>query len=177
MEDNLSKVKNKVVLEMIAIAHEFNLFTEDVKSKKKPEDIMGFYQKILPLMYTKAALLPDIEVGDESANERYVAEEHWENVFMALKEKFGPADEYWELDGNNDTIKASMAEKLADIYQDSKDFVMLFQKNLLAAKENAVYEMKRLFMVHWGPRALSVIAQMHQLLYAKEISLEEDFIY
>ncbi len=176
MDDNLSKVKNKVVLEMIAIAHEFNLFTEDL-NKKSLEDILGFYQKILPLMYTKASLLPDIEVSDPTANERYVAEEHWENVFMALKGKLGEREYFWELDANNDTVKASIAEKLADIYQDTKDFVILFQKNLLAAKENAVFEIKRLFKVHWGPRALSTTAQIHQLLYAKEIAAEDEFLF
>jgi len=176
MEDNLSKLKNKNVLEMIAVAHEFNVFTEDV-TKKDAVDILGFYQKILPLMYIKAALLPDIEVSDETANERYVAEEHWENVFMALKNKFDKGDSFWELDENNDSVKASLSEKLADIYQDTKDFVVLFQKNSLAAKENAVFEIKRLFMVHWGPRSIMVLHQIHQLLYSEEIKLENEFLY
>ncbi len=176
MEDNLSKVKNKMVLEMIAVAHEFNVFTEDL-AKKNVNDILGFYQKVLPLMYVKASLLLDIEVSDESANERYVAEEHWESVFMALKGKFGKGDVFWELDESNDSIKASLSEKLADIYQDTKDFVVLFQKNRLAAKENAVFEIKRLLKVHWGPRAISVINQVHHLLYAKEMEQENEFLY
>lgn len=176
MEDNLSKVKSKIVLEMIALSHEFNVFTESL-SGKKLEDVLGFYQKILPLMYIKASLLVDIEVNDESANERYVAEEHWEKVYMDLKTLLGKGDLFWELDPNNDSIKASVSEKIADIYQDTKDFVVLFQKNQLAAKENAVHEIKRLFKVHWGPRALSVGNQIHFLLYSKDMELENDFLY
>ena len=176
MEDNLNKVKNKTVLEMIAVAHEFNVFTEDV-AKKEVNDILGFYEKILPLMYVKASLLPDIEVSDASANERYVAEEHWEGVFMALKGKFEKGDSFWELDENMDSVKASLSEKLADIYQDTKDFVILFQKNSLGAKENATHEIKRLFKVHWGPRAILVLGQLHQLLYTKEIEMENEFLY
>lgn len=173
MEDNLSKLKSNTVLELIHIAHEYNVFTEDA-AKKELKDILSFYQKVLPLMYIKASLLPDIEVSDESANERYVAEEHWETAFMGIKGKVGSADLFWELDEKNDSIKVSLSEKLADIYQDTKDFVVLFQKNQIAAKENATSEMKRLFMVHWGPLALGALTQMHKMQYEKEINIEND---
>jgi hypothetical protein len=176
MEDNLNKIKSTVVLEMIRVAHEFNIFSEDI-AKKNTKDIISFYQKVLPLMYLKASLLPDIEVSDPTANERYVAEEHWESIYMSLKEKFAKADEFWELDENNDSAKASLAEKLADIYQDTKDFVVLFQKNQMAAKENAVFEMKRLFMVHWGPRSISVLNQLHTVLYQQEIEKENEILF
>ncbi|RUA26634.1 MAG: hypothetical protein DSY76_05815 [Bacteroidetes bacterium] len=175
MEENINKIKSTIVLEMIRIAHEYNTFTEDLKNKKV-EDIINFYQKVLPLMYLKASLLPDVEVSDESANERYVTEEHWEEVFMNLKTKFGKADEYWELDDNSDSAKVSLAEKLADCYQDTKDFVVLFQKNKMAAKENAVFEIKRLLKVHWGPRALSALKQLHTILYQEEIDKENEFL-
>ncbi|MCK5856527.1 MAG: DUF5063 domain-containing protein [Bacteroidales bacterium] len=176
MEDNINKIKSSVVLEMIRIAHEFNVFSEDI-AKKETKDIISFYQKVLPLMYIKASLLPDIEVSDESANERYVAEEHWEKIYMHLKEKFAKADEYWELDENNDSIKVSLSEKLADVYQDTKDFVVLFQKNQMAAKENAVFEMKRLFKVHWGPRSISALNHLHIVSYQNEIEKENEMIF
>ncbi len=173
MEENINKIKSTIVLETIRVAHEFNVFSEDI-AKKETKDIVSFYQKVLPLMYIKASLLPEIEVSDPTANERYVAEEHWEGIFMALKGKFGKADEYWELDENNDSVKVSLAEKLADIYQDTKDFVVLFQKNQMAAKENAVFEMLRLFKVHWGPRSLSALNQLHAIIYQAEIDQENE---
>ena len=176
MEDNINKIKSTVVLEMIRVAHEYNVFCEDIV-KKETKDILSFYQKVLPLLYIKSSLLPDIEPSDKSANERYVAEEHWEGIFMNLKEKFSKADEYWELNENYDSVKASLAEKLADVYQDTKDFVVLFQKNQISAKENAVFEIKRLFMVHWGPRCISAINQIHTVLYQKEINEENEQIY
>ena len=176
MEENINKIKSTAVLEMIRVAHEFNIFSEDI-AKKETKDIIGFYQKVLPLMYIKAALLPEIEVSDPSANERYVAEEHWERIYVSLKEKFGKADEYWELDENNDSIKVSLSEKMADVYQDTKDFVVLFQKNQMAAKENAVFEMHRLFKVHWGPRSLSVLNQLHTALYQADIDKENELAF
>jgi len=176
MEGNINKIKSTIVLEMIRVAHEFNVFSESI-AEKDAKDIIGFYQKVLPLMYIKAALLPEIEVSDPTANERYVAEEHWETIYINLKQKFAKADEYWELDENNDSVKVSLAEKLADIYQDTKDFVVLFQKNQIAAKENAVYEIHRLFKVHWGPRALSALNQLHKILYQVDIDAENELIF
>lgn len=171
MVDNLTLIKSNQVLEMITVAHDFCLFTEAVKSKNVA-DVIGYYQKVLPLLYIKGALLPEIEVSDNSANEKYVTEEHWQEVFVTLEEKFGKEDKYWFPDQNNDLIKESLADNLADIYQDMKDFVILFQDTRLAAKENAVADLKRLFAVHWGDRITKASHKIHLTLFNSEIAEE-----
>jgi len=171
MIDNLTLVKSNQVLEMITVAHDFCLFTESVKDKNM-KDLANYYQKVLPLLYIKGALLPEIEVTDNSANEKYVTEEHWQEVFMALEEKFGKEDKYWFPDHNNDLIKESLADNLSDIYQDMKDFVMLFQDTRLAAKENAVADLKRHFPTHWGLRATKALHKIHLTLFNNEIAEE-----
>lgn len=165
--DNLEKVKSTQVLEMIRLAFEFCTFTEDLANKEITV-ALSFYQKLLPLMYIKGSLLPDIEPSDESFNERFVSEEHWEKVFMVAKEKFDKSEYFWLVDSNNDTIKASIAEHIADIYQDMKDFIMLFQNNRLAAKENAVFELKKYLAIHWGVRITALMPVFHNLIYATE---------
>ena len=171
MTDNLTLLKSKQVLEMITVAHDFCLFTESVKGKAL-KDVAGYYQKVLPLLQIKGALLPEIEVSDNSANEKYVTEEHWQEIFMALEGIFGKEDKYWFPDQNNDLIKESLADNLADIYQDMKDFVVLFQDNRLAAKENAVADLKRLFAVHWGLRSSKAAYKIHLTLFNNEIEDE-----
>ncbi len=171
-QDNLEKVKSNIVLEMITVAHDYCLFTESAKGKTKA-DLLGYYQKVLPLLYIKGALLPQIEPEDLSANIKYVTEEHWQEVFMALEELFGNDDKYWHPDSNNDLIKESLADNLADIYQDMKDFVILFQDARLAAKENAVADFFRLFKTHWGLRVPKALKHIHNLLYQELISEEE----
>jgi len=156
-------------LEMITVANDYCLFTEAIKSKEKA-DILSYYQKVLPLLHIKGALLPSVEVSDESANIKYVSEEHWQNVFTALEEKFGEDDKYWFPDHNNDLIKESLADNLADIYQDMKDFVVLFQQPQLAAKENAVADLKALFASHWGFRLVKASYKIHLTLFNNELS-------
>jgi hypothetical protein len=172
-EENINKLKSTQVLELIRVAHEFCVFTEDIENKEIT-DILSFYQKVLPLMYLKGSLLPEIEVSDSSFNERFVTEAIWGEIFMSLKTKFGDDEYFWIADENNELLKVSVADYIADIYQDMKDFVVLFQKDRIAAKENAVFSIRKYQIVHWGPRLTTVLPTIHRLFYAKEIALFEE---
>ncbi len=164
-------IASRNVLEMLTVAHEYCLFVEKA-SEYKQEDILDYLQKISPLLYLKGTLLPDIQVEYPEANERYVTEEQWEAVFTPLRDKFGSLDQYWYHDYNdvdaNDPIKGSLADNYADIYQDLKDFTLLYQKNSRAAKENAVAELRKLFVVHWGNRLVTAHRYIHYILMARK---------
>lgn len=172
-KENLEKVKSSTVLELIRVAHEFCVFTEALE-KKDITDILSFYQKVLPLMYVKGSLLPLLTDVDPSFNEKFVAEEHWQQVFMNVKSKFGTDEYYWQVDENKEPMKASIAENIADIYQDMKDFVVLFQKNQLSSKENAVLDVRKYLAFHWGPQLTAAMAHIHNLNYAIEIKENEE---
>lgn len=171
-------VYNRNVLEMLAVANEFCVFIEKSDDYTK-EEVLGFLQKICPLLYLKGALLPMVEPAHPEANERFVTEEKWEMVFNSLRAKFQPADEFWFADAafeeSPEILKASMAEHFTDIYQDLKDFLILYQRSSLAAKENAVSECKRLFGNHWGVRISNVQKALHFLIYPDIAETEELF--
>ncbi|MFK5856504.1 MAG: DUF5063 domain-containing protein [Bacteroidota bacterium] len=162
---------SKSVIEMATIANEFCHFFENIEGKNK-EAILGFTQRILPLLYLKGSLLPDIQPENPEVNERFVTEEQWERIFTVLREKFEKSDEYWIIDpqsiNETEPVKASLSENLADIYQDMKDFILLLQKNNIAARENAINECKLLLANHWGYRIGNVFTQIHYLIYFNE---------
>ncbi len=118
---------SKPVIEMITLANEYCLFFEKAAAYKR-EDILYYFQKVAPLLYLKGAMLPAVEVSDPGAAERFVTEEQWESIFKALREQFLEFDVYHIHDHNQDSVEASLADNMADIYQDMKDFVMLYQK-------------------------------------------------
>ncbi len=161
-------VYSRNVIEMLTLANEYTLFIEKAEEYSK-EDILDYMQKIFPIIYLKACLLPTIAPNNEDAQERYVTEELWENIFNILRIKFQTEDEYWFLDNSDisqtDPIKASLADNLSDIYQDLKDFVILYQKNTRDAKENAVYQIKILFEKHWGYRIVNALKYLHYQKY------------
>ncbi|MDA3906867.1 MAG: DUF5063 domain-containing protein [Bacteroidales bacterium] len=170
MDESIENLtQSKSVLEMITVAHEFCLFVEKVDSYPH-QDILDYFQKIIPLLYLKGSLLPDIEVSDDSYLERYVTAETWEIVFNDIRNKLKPLDEYWVLEHSDDgeAVKASIAENLTDAYQDLKDFVILFTKNTQTARENATSECKMYFENHWGVRLLSALKAIHLIKFKSQ---------
>ena len=160
-------VYSKTVLEMLTVANEFCLFLEKAGEYNK-QDILMFLQKICPLIYIKASLLPVMELIDDDAGEHFVTEEEWEDVFNTLHQKFGEDDLYYFIDphekSHTDPIKGSLAENFTDIYQDLKDFVLLYQKPRKASMEFAVFECKRLFETRYGFRLVRAHSSIHYLL-------------
>jgi hypothetical protein len=163
-------VFSRKVLEMITVSNEFCLFIEE-HAKYEPLQVLAYLERIIPLLYLKASLLPGVEVSDESANERFVTEEQWESCFQELKAKFGKIDAFYanKNAGEKDVQKFSLAENITDVYQDLKDFLNLYQRNTMAARENAVSSCKELFEVRWGYSAIRIMQAIHFILYGKNL--------
>lgn len=161
-------IYSHTVVEMLAVAFDYCSFMEKADTRSVKE-ISSYLVKVLPLLYVKGELLPEVEPEYPEANERYVTEEEWEGLFNILRIKFERNDIYYTFDpaayGWGEALKVSLSEHLSDIYQDMKDFVILYQKNSRAAKENAVAEVKRLFTSHWGPRVVSTLTALHYLAH------------
>ena len=160
-------VYSKNVLEMLTVANDYCLSMAKVEDYSK-SDLMSYLQKICPLLYIKGALLPVIEVRNPEANERFVVEEEWESLFNGLRDKFSKDDEFWYIDNSEqedkEPVKGSLSEHFTDLYQDLKDFILLYQKNSLDAKENAVSGIKRLFETHWGYKLVNAHKTLHYLV-------------
>jgi hypothetical protein len=168
-------IYNQAVLDMFTVANEYCIFIESAE-KYPRQDIYQYLLKVLPLLYLKGATLPLVTVEYPEANERYVTEEQWQVVFNNLRNNFGEDDIFFHSNEDSESAESlpcSMAEKLADIYQDMKDFVLLFSKEIHAARENAVHEIARLFKSHWGSRVLNCQLHLHFLLY-ESFMKEED---
>ena len=168
-------VYSKKVIEMLTVANEFCLYLEKA-DEYKMEDILKYLQKLIPIIYLKASLLPEIEVSDDSAAEHFVTEEQWEALFNLLRSKFADDDIYYTLDphdrNNTDPVRASISEGLADIYQDMKDFILLYQKPFNSSKENAIHECKDLFAKRTGYRLVDLQKAIHYILF-QEVEVDE----
>ena len=167
MKDNADFVISNKVIEMLTVANEYCLFTEKIKDYKK-DDVVLYYSRMMPLLYLKCSLLPDLEIDDSSAHEKFVIEEEWLGIYRDAKELLGK-DNYFiwlndDVNVNDETPKSDSAELLADLYQDLKDFVLLYQKETLAAKENAVYWLKYYFKLQWGEKNIKLLYFAHAYL-------------
>jgi hypothetical protein len=164
------------VLEFLRVAHEFCLFVEKTSEKNK-SDIYDFVLKIGPLLYLKGKLLPAVIAEYPEASERFVTEEEWQEIFNTFRAVLSEDDEYYQVNyeefNEYEAVKASLSENFTDIYQDLKDFVLLYQRNSQAARQNAVYDCKSLLETRWGPKILSNLRYIHFLVNKPLLSGEE----
>jgi len=165
------------VLEFLRVAHEYCLFTEKATEKNK-EQIGEFFLKIGPLLYLKGKLLPEMDPEYPETTERFVTEEEWQDIFNVHRAAFTNDDEYYHVNyeefNEYEAVKASLSENFTDIYQDLKDFVLLYQKNSQAARQNAVHDCKALFESRWGHKILSNMRYIHYLQNKSLLQADDD---
>jgi Domain of unknown function (DUF5063) len=172
MDTNTDPVYSRNVVEFVAVANEFCKYAEHA-SELKGDEILKILQRILPLMYLKASLLPQLEPFFEDGNEKFVTEDDWTNISDVLKEKFGTANDYLEVfdEKINETdgpVVSSISENMADIYQDMKDFLLLYQTGTGEVMNDAVWECRMNFENFWGQKLVNSMRAIHKFIYSGE---------
>ena len=174
-KDQSDLLRSKPVLEVFAIASEFCMFIDRIE-QAEPDKALLFLQSILPALYLKGSMLPEVEVQDDSANERFVTEEEYETLRYRLARYFDTRDYFSTVDladGSIESVPTSLSELLADIYTDLKDFLILYAKENPSAKENAVAACHYYYHVGWGRRIVTILPQIHHLVAAATLPEEE----
>lgn len=165
MEKNTENIlSQKSIQEMVMVANEFCHLIES--SENQNIDVfVSILQKMMPLMYLKGSLLPDIHPQNPDALTYFVTEEDWSNIFNKLKNIFQNRDLFLftseDCEKNDRVAEFSMSEDLSDIYQDMKDCLKLLQLNTKDSQENAISELHRLFNKHWGVRVCRIQYAVH----------------
>jgi hypothetical protein len=184
MDSDTSPVYSRNVVEFVAVANEFCKYAEHAQ-QLKGDELLKILQRILPLMYLKASLLPQLEPFFEDGNEKFVTESDWMNINDLLKEKFGTANDYLEVfdEKINETegpVISSISENMADIYQDMKDFLLLYQTGTGEVMNDAIWECRMNFENFWGQKLVNSMRAIHKFLYSGEeigkVEAEDDEI-
>ncbi len=179
MKKKTYPVYSRSVVEFVAVANEYCKYAEHA-GELKGDEILKILQRILPLLYLKASLLPGLEPVFEDGNEKFVTESDWFRIHNKIKEKLGTADDYLELYDEELIIaetpgQSSLAENMSDIYQDLKDFLLLYQTGTQEVMNDAVWECKLNFENIWGQKLVNALKAIHKFIYSgKEIEKVED---
>jgi len=170
-EDVGQVVYSKPVLEFTTVANEVCKFLE-APSTTEVKPLLSTLQKVLPFLYMKATLLPGTKLLFDDGNEKFVTEEDWNSVRDRLQAIIGRHDTYPETfteEGQTDEMRiVSISENLADIYQDTKDYSMLFQVGAAEVMNDGLWEVKHNFEQYWGLKVLSTLTAIHRLLALPE---------
>lgn len=172
METSKDPVYSRNVVEFVAVANEFCKYAEHA-SELKGDELLKILQRILPLMYLKASLLPSLNPYFDDGNEKFITESDWLRINDTLKEKFGTANDYLEVFDEKMTesdgpVISTIAENMADIYQDMKDFLLLYQTGTAEVMNDAVWECRMNFENFWGQKLVNSMRAIHKFIYSGE---------
>ena len=172
MEKESQTIFDKNVIEFVTVAAEFCAFLERAERTRR-SDFVDTSLKILPLLYLKASMLPKCEtIGDELL-ETYVTEEIYEILRINLSELLGDKDDYLDvfvqdMVYSDQPIKKSISEDLADIYQDIKDFIFVFQLGLIETMNDSLALCQENFGMLWGQKLVNTLRALHDVKYNQQ---------
>lgn len=163
-------VFSKQVVEFAAVAKEYCAFIENITSYKRSQ-FVKISNTLLPLLYYKASLLPFTEPIYDDGNQKHVTEEYYLALNTRIKTYLGEHDAFPEVFDprvveTDEQFSASLAEYLSDIYQDLKDFTMLYQGAQVDIMNDALWECFQNFKDYWGIRLANSIRAIHQLAFS-----------
>jgi len=160
------------VLAFVAIANAFTQFIEQPDAHSLTNYVDSAH-KLLPELYFRATQLPKVSSEFEEFNQRFVTEEDYEYHRSRLLNKFGQYDTFEEVFDPNrleaeEYVGESISENLTDIYQDIKDFVLLYQIGSNEVMYEALWELRQSFENYWGQKLVNTLRAVHQLRFSPE---------
>ncbi len=161
-------VYSKNVVEFVTVANEFCSTVEKVNETPVSERLKKL-QRILPLLYLKATLLPKTEKMLDEALEKFVTEMDYNLLHQRWLQALGEHDNYYEVFDPNiqfgeETVTASISESLMDIFQDLKDFLKNYSMGDEAIMNDALSECVIHFEDFWGQRLVNLLRAVHMLV-------------
>lgn len=177
MSKNSQVIFERDVVEFVTVAAEFCAFLERTENMKR-SGFVDTILKILPLLYIKASMLPEVEMLGEELPETYVTEEVYEVLRIQLAAVLAEKDDYLEVFladmAYSDTpIKKNISEDLADIYQDIKDFIFVFRLGFNETMNDALYICKENFGTLWGQKLVNTMRALHDVKYNPDAETDD----
>ncbi len=174
MEENW--VYGEEVLALVRAANRYCELMEQLEDTGVKE-LANRLMLLLPSIYKGSIDLPDAEESADENIERFVTEEDWENIHQTLMAKLGQADPYLDtfdprMMESREAVVSSIAENLADIYQDLKDFLELYATGVEELMASALWELRYTFTNYWGQKLLGSLRALHAIVFGPE-DLEE----
>lgn len=160
------------VVEFVTVAAEFCKFLEQAEGTQRVP-FVDTTLKILPLLYLKASMMPVCKpMGDEPL-ETYVTEETYEVLRMNLAGIMAEKDDYLdvfvsEMKYSDQPITKYISEELADIYQDVRDFIFVFQVGINETMNDALAICQENFRLYWGQKLVNILRALHDVKYNQE---------
>ena len=171
-------VFSRNTVEFVTVAAEFCAYLERTNEHSRKEFVETLL-KLLPLLYIKAQMLPNEEKIADEDMEDFVTEDSYEVLRMTIYDLLTDKDSYLDvfvadMKYSDTPVSKSISEDLADIYQDIKNFVCLFQLGINETMHDAIIECNEHFQQYWGQILVNTLRALHDIRYSTNLDEEEE---
>ena len=171
-------VFSRNTVEFVTVAAEFCAYIERSNEHDR-KDFVDTLLKLLPLLYIKAQMLPDEEKISDEEQQDFVSEDSYEIVRMTIFDLLADKDSYLDvfvsdMKYSDTPVTKSISEDIADIYQDIKNFVSLFQIGINETMHDAIIECNEHFRQYWGQTLVNTMRALHDIRYNTTLDDEEE---
>ena len=160
-------------LEFVTVAAEYCALLEKCE-ERTAEELVGTLLKLLPLLYMKVQLLPEVDTDGVFVPSDQVTEDDYNYVREGTWRLLREHDEYemlvWDEDMQTEESRwCSVSEGLADIYQALRNFVAVYQQRVEPCMLDALWQLRENFELYWGQTLLDTLRQLHRIRYSLNI--------
>lgn len=165
-------VLSKYTEEFVRIALEYCVLIEKTQKSEKSVFVDNM-TKVLPLLYLKISVIPEIPTWYDSDMSDKVTEEIYTEVESKLEELLGEDNLYLEtfhpdIKLSDSPIAVKLSENLADIYQDIGNFIGTFKNGQKETMNDSLVLCIQNFQKYWGQRLVNALRAMHHIKYKEE---------
>jgi len=137
---------------------------------RKISDFWTMQLRLLPEIYSGVFRLPQIDARYSGDVEKFVTEREYNRIFINLVSYIGSLDKFSDFNdlshpGTMKVVNVSLSEILTDIYQELKDFVLLYETGTLENMNDAIADCFDTFGQFWGVKLLTATRIIHVNLF------------
>ena len=134
--------------------------------------------KLLPLLYLKSQIVLHFNNESDVYLEHVVTEDDYNAIRYSIVDKLGEYDDYLDvfledMKYSDSPIHRTVSEDLADIYQELRDFLHIYEQDFEESTAAALGELSDTFAQRWGQTVVNVLRPLHETMYNSDLKEQE----
>ena len=160
-------VYSSALVDFVRAANECCRFLEELKGSEGKAFIAESVKQLAEL-YALFLKIGETEPVFDTPPEPTVTEPEWSGLFQRIAGILGSSNNILRVAAENEfdrseLVNHTISEDMADVYQELKDFTVIYSRGLEELMNDAAWELTVRFAEHWGKKLLRSLAALHEL--------------
>ena len=170
-------VYSNALVEFVKAANEFCSYLEELQGTEGKIFISESLRQLAEL-YALFLEIGETEPVFDSPPEPTVTEAEWSARFQRVAGILGSSNDILRIADeeefdDSELVSHTISEDLADLYQELRDFTVVYSRGLEELMNDAAWELQVRFAEHWGSKLLRALSALHKL-HVKDVDPSEE---